>query len=127
MVYSGVMTHDQIDAWIAKYVEAWRDNNASMLVDLFSDQATYREAPWSTTIQGLANIEKFWNEVCSSQGDFDIQSKIVAVEGATAEVHLSVTYKTDKPSQWRDVWVLTFDDDGLCDSYLGWPWPLNQL
>lgn len=120
------MTYDQVDKWIEKYVEAWRDNDAPKLAGLFSNQATYKETPWSNTIQGLSNIEKFWKEVCSSQGDFETRSKIIAVKGATAEVHLNVMYKSDKPSKWQDVWVLTFNSEGLCDSYQGWPWPLNQ-
>ncbi len=106
-------------------MQAWRDSDGAKLTGLFSADATYKEAPWSETIRGLPAIQAFWEKVCADQGDFEIQSTIVAVEGRTAEVHQAVTYKTDKPSKWRDVWVLTFNDEGLCDSYLGWPWPLH--
>jgi hypothetical protein len=120
------MKYDQIDKWIEKYVEAWRDNDVSKLADLFTAHAKYKEAPWSNTIQGLSDIQKFWEEVCLRQSDFEIRSKIIAVEGTTAEVHVNVIYKNDKPSKWQDVWVLIFNDEGLCDSYQGWPWPQNQ-
>lgn len=120
------MTYDQVSAWIEKYVQAWRNNDVAKLADLFATDATYKETPWGDTIKGLPDIQKFWQEVCANQGDVEVHSNIVAVEGAKVEVHLQVTYKTDKPSKWRDVWALTFNNEGLCDSYLGWPWPQHQ-
>lgn len=117
------MTYDQIEKWIEKYVEAWRDNDVLKLADLFSVHATYKEAPWSSPIHGLSDIQKYWQEICSLQGDFEVHSKIIAVDSTTAEVHLNVIYKSDKPAKWQDVWALTFNNQKLCDSYQGWPWP----
>lgn len=117
------MTHDSIQNWVDKYVEAWRSKAPSKLYYIFSGKVSYKESPWSQAIKGLSDLQDFWEQACSRQGSFKLQSKVVAVEGNTAVVRLNIHYTTDTPSRWRDLWILTFEDEGLCSSYEGWPLP----
>ena len=43
---------------------------------------------------------------------FVLSYEVVVFEGGAAVVRLSVDYLGDDTSRWRDLWVLTFTDDG---------------
>jgi hypothetical protein len=56
--------------------------------------------------------------------EFSLDSTIIAVEGDTAVVGLEVHYAGPPPQEYRDLWILEFDESGRCRSFEEWPfWP----
>jgi hypothetical protein len=51
-------------------------------------------------------------------------SEIVAVDGRTAVVRVHVDY--DDGQRWRDLWLFTLDDRGLCEHFEEWPFAPDQ-
>ncbi len=53
-----------------------------------------------------------------------MESAIIAVDGDTAAVRLEVSYVGLPRIEYRDLWILEFDQAGRCRSIEEWPfWP----
>ncbi len=44
------MTHDDVQAWLDRYVDAWRTYDPAVIGDLFTEGAEYRYHPWDEPI-----------------------------------------------------------------------------
>src|SRR5688572_8259389 len=111
---------DDVDRWIARYEQAWRSPHLEELNEVFPERVAYVKSPWSEPILGLAQLGRFWEHARTGPDeDFRMTSSIVAVEGRTAVVRVAVDYGSGE--RWRDLWVLTFDDEGRCEAFEEWP------
>ena len=55
---------------------------------------------------------------------FTLETEVVAVEADTGVVRALVLYGDPLRQEYRDLWVIQFDRDGLCTSFEEWPfWP----
>ena len=121
------MTHDDVQAWIGRYVDAWRSRGTSKLSGIFSNDVRYSLSPWRPALQGLPELERHWEKSRSGPDEmFELRCEIVAVDGRTAVARIEVAYADDEPSRWRDLWIMTFDDAGLCSSFEEWPFAPGQ-
>ena len=60
----------------------------------------------------------------SATGPFLMTSEVLAVEGPTAVARVEVWYGDTVEQEYRDLWVMRFARDGLCESFEEWPfWP----
>lgn len=76
---------------------------------------------------GREKLTGFWeSERDGPDEPFVLSSEVVAVEGNTAVVRVSVDYLGDDTSRWRDLWVLKFTDDGHCEAFEEWPFAPDQ-
>lgn len=116
-----------MQAWINNYVDAWCSPGVAKLANIFARNVSYSVSPWSRRLNGLQELEPFWESARASYNEvFEVQSAIVAIEDRTAVAKIEVTYANDEPSQWRDLWIITFDKNGLCSSFEEWPFSFSQ-
>jgi hypothetical protein len=121
------MTRDDVQQWIDRYVDAWRSSGTAKLAGIFSDNIAYSLSPWRPALQGLSELEKHWERSRSGPDEeFELHNKIVAIDGKTAVVRVEVDYANDDPAHWRDLWIVTFDDNGLCCRFEEWPFAQGQ-
>ena len=119
------MDRSDVERWIEAYERAWRTPGTEALLELFSPAATYSPSPWARAVEGLADIGRFWeDERTGPDEQFAMTHEVVAVDGSTAVVRVSVDYATD--SRWRDLWVIRFDADGRCSAFEEWPFAPGQ-
>jgi len=53
-----------------------------------------------------------------------MSSEIVALDTNVAVVRIEVHYDGPPPRQYRDLWVIRFDETGRCEAFEEWPfWP----
>jgi ketosteroid isomerase-like protein len=118
-------THEHVRAWLSGYERAWRTPGTTLARELFADDASYQLAPYDPPIVGGDAIAAMWErERQGPDEQFTMESEIVAVEGDTAVVRVSVAYGTGTPREYRDLWVLRFDSGGRCLAFEEWPfWP----
>jgi hypothetical protein len=123
------MTRDQVAAWVRAYECAWRTAGTEPVRRLFSGEATYQLSPYEEPIVGLDAIAVMWDRERTGPDErFTMSSEIVAVEVGTAVVYLEVLYDGPPPRQYRDLWVLRFDEAGRCREFQEWPfWPGQPL
>jgi len=113
--------------WVEAYERAWRTRGTAPLPELFAPDISYLPSPWATPVRGLEELSRFWEAGRDGPDEpFTLVHEIVAVEGTTAVVRLSVDYLGPDTTRWRDLWVLEFDDDGRCTAFEEWPFAPNQ-
>ena len=114
-----------IAEWIAAYERAWRSKGTAALATLFAEDASYRPSPWAEPVHGLDALARFWErERDGADEGFRMQSEIVAIDDATAVVRVAVDY--DDGERWRDLWIVTFDDEQHCRMFEEWPFATDQ-
>ena len=131
------MDRTQLTGWIERYERAWRSPGTDSLAELFAEDASYSTAPYENPHRGLAAISEMWEaERSGPDEEFEMTSEIIAVEGDTGVIGVTVEY--NKPvemegrlhrqrKEYRDLWVVRLDDDSRCFHFEEWPfWPPGQ-
>jgi ketosteroid isomerase-like protein len=119
------MDRERLRAWVAAYERAWRTPGTDVLEDLFTADATYRQAPYMEPVTGLPAIARMWEaERVGPDEIFRMTSEPVAVDGDTGVVRVEVSYGEPVRQEYRDLWIIRFAEDGRCRAFEEWPfWP----
>ncbi|MGI8462632.1 MAG: YybH family protein [Solirubrobacterales bacterium] len=119
------MDRERFEDWISRYERAWRTAGTASLGELFTDDASYSTAPFERPYVGLEAISRLWEAEREGPEElFEIESRVVAVEGATGVARIEVRYGDPVDREYRDLWVIILDADGRCRSFEEWPfWP----
>jgi ketosteroid isomerase-like protein len=114
-----------VSRWVAGYETAWRTPGTDGLTGIFTDDATYRQAPYQEPVVGLDAIRRMWDQERDGPEEvFTLATEIVAVDGPTAVVRAEVRYGNPVSQEYRDLWVMRLGDDGRCSWFEEWPfWP----
>ena len=122
-------TREHVAGWIDGYERAWRTAGTSGLAELFTEDASYRTAPYREPYVGLDAIAAMWEREREGPGErFEMTHDIVAVDGDTAVVRVEVRYTGPSAVEYRDLWVMRFAEDGRCRAFEEWPfWPGQPL
>jgi ketosteroid isomerase-like protein len=112
-----------VEAWLQKYGAAWVARDAAAAGPLFSNDATYHEMPFDAPKQGRAAIEEYWRTITADQRDVKFESKVISTNGNTGVAHWKATFRlqsTGATIALDGVFVLEFDDQGVCKSLREW-------
>ena len=121
------MDRTDVEQWVYLYERLWRTPDVDGLTALFEPSATYLPSPWARPLEGLAAIAEFWDaEREDADEEFTMSSEVLAVDGDTAVVRVSIEYAEPGAGRWRDLWVLGFAPDGRCSSFEEWPFAPDQ-
>jgi ketosteroid isomerase-like protein len=123
MAETARLTEAQVQAWLDRYVEAWRSGDEAQIADLFSDDATYRYNPYDEPVSGRREIIKSW--LGDGEPDvFDAQYHVLAINGDLAVAHGESIYydktRTNVANRYDNIFVLRFDEDGRCREFTEW-------
>ncbi len=111
-----------VTRWLAAYEAAWRDPDTSVLAAMFTDDASYLQAPYARAVVGLPAIRKMWDAERDGPDEvFTITTEILAVDDGVAVVRAEVRYGEPVTQEWRDLWVLRLGEDGRCSHFEEWP------
>jgi hypothetical protein len=115
------MDRDDVMQWIDRYERAWRDRDLDAVDEIFAADAHYRTSPYEESMIGHAAIRAFWLD---DDDVFTMSASPVAVDGRDAVVRVEVRYGEPVRQEYRDLWVLRFDDDGRVEDFEEWAyWP----
>jgi SnoaL-like protein len=112
-----------LEAWLARYEEAWEHRDPARAAALFTENAPYHEMPFDAPKAGRSGIRDYWAKVTADQRDVDFTSSVVAVNGRTGVARWSAKLKSASSGvrvELDGVFVLTFDDSGLCSELREW-------
>jgi ketosteroid isomerase-like protein len=116
------MDEGRLATWMAGYERAWRTAGTDGLAGLFTDDAVYLTEPYADPIRGLAAIAEFWEaERDGPDEPFTMTSEVVAEQGDRAVARIEVVYGGPSGHEYRDLWVVTFDDTGRATRFEEWP------
>ncbi|MDQ2673511.1 MAG: nuclear transport factor 2 family protein [Chloroflexota bacterium] len=115
------MTHDDIQAWLDRYVAAWRSNDASQIGELFADDALYRYHPYGDdAVRGREAIVESWLAERDAPESWQAEYVPFAVDGdrAVATGWSRYVATGDEPERtYHNVFLMRFDDDGRCAEF----------
>jgi ketosteroid isomerase-like protein len=112
-----------VQAWLDRYVEAWRSNDRDQIASLFTEDAVYRYRPWpeaDQTVTGREAIVADWLEEPDEPGSWEARYEPFAVEGdrAVAVGYSRYLAHEDKPERtYHNCFLLQFAPDGRCRDF----------
>jgi SnoaL-like domain len=116
------MTHDDVQQWLDRYVDAWRTHEAEPIADLFTADAIYGYRPWlgdDVTVRGRDRIVAAWLEETDPPG-WEARYEPYAVEGDRAVAVGTSRYPADgdEPERtFHNAFLLRFGPDGRCAEF----------
>ena len=127
------MDRSTVEAWLARYVEAWKSYDRAAIADLFSADAVYRFHPYDDggdVVHGRDAIVRSWIEPDGDQsgrdepGTYDAQYEPYAVDGDRVVAVGWSNYWTDESRSnlervYDNVFLMRFDTDGRCAEFTG--------
>ena len=120
-----LMNRETVQAWLDKYVEAWRTYEPTQIGDLFSEDALYFYSPWDEDcpLRGRKAIVADWLAEPNAAGSWEARYVPIAIEGNTGVAQGRTRYLRPDGSverQFDNIFVLQFDDDGRCTRFTEW-------
>ena len=117
------MVHEgRTRGWVARYEQAWRTAGTDGLAALFTDDAVYLSEPYAEPVRGLAAIAEFWEAERDGPDEvFTLTADVVAEQGDRGVARIEVVYGDPPRREYRDLWVVTFDDAGRARAFEEWP------
>lgn len=122
------MTRDAAQAWLDRYVEAWRTYDAELIGALFTDDAEYRYHPWDDPLRGRTAIVDDWlapggaSSSRDAPGTYDASYGPWAIDGPRVVAVGTSTYWTDATRStidrvFHNVFLVEFDASQRCRSF----------
>jgi SnoaL-like domain len=124
------MSHADVQAWLDRYVEAWKTYDPASVAALFAENAEYRYHPWDEPVSGRDQIVENWvnpGEGPASgrdePGTWWARYEPYAVEGNKAVVTGETKYFEDATQatllrHYWNIWTIEFDAGGKCTSFV---------
>lgn len=122
------MDRTTLQAWLDRYVEAWKTYDPEAIGALFGEDATYRYRPYDPedeVVRGRDAIVRDWIRPegnASSRdapGSYDARYEPYAIDGDRAVAVGTSSYWSDGSRSklertYDNVFLLRFDDEGRC-------------
>jgi ketosteroid isomerase-like protein len=122
------MTLDRaaFQAWLDRYIAAWRANDSAQVGDLFAEDAVYRHRPTDPGVRGRAAIVADWEP--EDPAGWEATYSVLAIDGDVHVASGETRYRTGdgEPDQrYANIFVCRFDADGRCTDFTEW-WTLER-
>jgi ketosteroid isomerase-like protein len=119
------MARDDVQAWLDKYVEAWRTYDVEKISELFSEDALYLYNPFDEDdpVRGRAAIVADWLEKTDDPDSWRARYVPIAVDGSVAVAQGRTQYFQKDGSLKREfdnIFVIHFDGEGRCSLFTEW-------
>lgn len=117
------MTKADVDAWLQRYIKAWRSYDPDDITVLFTDDVEYRYHPWDEPVVGAQTIAKSWveDDRIDEPGSWEADYKCIAVDGDTAVATGYSQYLIAPDGEIRTIYdncfIMRFATDGKCSSF----------
>jgi hypothetical protein len=112
------MDHATFQAWLDRYIAAWRSTDARDIGELFSADARYFYGPFRDPVVGLDAIVADWTGEPDAPGSWEAAYRPLAIDGDVA-VAIGESRYTDGRT-FSNIFVCRFDDDGRCTEFREW-------
>ena len=117
------MTHDDVQRWLDRYIEAWRANERGPIEELFTEDVTYSYRPWESeehTVRGRDALVEDWLKEPDEPGSWEASYQPYAVDGDRAVALGWSRYGpsgNDPERTYHNAYVLRFAPDGRCAEF----------
>jgi ketosteroid isomerase-like protein len=112
------MTRSDVQAWLDRYVAAWRSYDADAIGDLFAADATYAYHPYDAPLRGRDAIVESWRGDRDAPGSWDARYEVSLIDGDRAVARGETRYAAGRT--FANLFELRFDDAGRCSAFVEW-------
>ena len=124
-----VLTFGAFDQWMHAYGKASKDNDVTASSELFAQDASYYETPFSEPIRGRQAIYEYWNKGAQTLKDKESNYEIFSVKdnlGIARWQSQFTVVKSGKRVALDCLFLVEFDEDEKCSVFREW-WHLKTL
>lgn len=115
------MDLEQLRGWLDLYGRAWERADPDAVVGLFTEDASYRETPFSEVMRGREAIREYWREIPETQREIRFEADILSVSPAVVRWRAGyVKKRTDERVTLDGVFLLEFDAENRCSALQEW-------
>jgi hypothetical protein len=117
------MIRTDVQAWLDRYVEAWRANEREPIEALFTPDVVYRWRPYTSypVAEGIDAVVDDWlGESRDDPESWEARYEVYVVHGDRAvATGFSRYFATDDAPErtYHNVFLLRFADDGRCSEF----------
>ncbi len=123
-----MLSRDHVQAWLDRYVEAWKSYSPDDIGALFAPEAEYRYYPWDSPVVGRDAIVRSWTQPSGAgsardePGTYDARYEPYAIEGDRAVAVGWSRYWADASRStirqtFDNCFLLRFNGQGECSSF----------
>jgi ketosteroid isomerase-like protein len=112
------MDHATFQAWLTRYIDAWRSADPAAIGDLFGPEVRYFYGPYREPVIGREAIVQDWLAHPDEPGSWEAEYRPLAVDGDVAVATGESRY--DNGKTYSNVFVCRFDADGRCAEFREW-------
>ncbi len=110
---------ERLESWMDRYVAAWTSNNPDQISALFTEDAVYDPQTADGEIHGIEQIIDWWLDIDDRPDNWDFEW-LPLVESDDLAVVVGNTKYLDPEANYRNLFVIRFDDSGLCRDFTEW-------
>ena len=126
------MEKDDVDRWLAAYVEAWKTYDRAQIAALFADDVSYRYHPYDEPVRGRDAVVETWlgggddpdPAPRDEAGTYDAGYRAIAVDDDIAVAIGTSSYSPTPGAApdkvFHNCFVMRFDSGGRCREFTEW-------
>lgn len=117
------MNTAELEIWLQAYGRAWESRDPRAASELFAEQIRYYETPFAEPAVGRQGVSEYWASATHGQRDVFFSFEVVTLAANTGVVRWSaeLTRAASGCRRMLDgVFLLRFDDAGLCTELREW-------
>ncbi|WBU38101.1 nuclear transport factor 2 family protein [Homoserinibacter sp. YIM 151385] len=107
------------EEWVARYVRAWRSNDADDIRGLFTEDAEVRTDPWKPPTVGHDAIVAEWLGRRDEPGSWGFEVGRIDRAGDRAFIEAETRYP-EKGTVYSNLWVVDLAPDGRAVAFTEW-------
>ena len=105
-------------AWLDRYIAAWRSGDPADIGALFSDDARYFSGPFREPVVGREAIVAGWTDSPDAPGSWEAEYRPLAIDGEVAVATGESRYANGRT--YSNIFVCRFDETGRCREFREW-------
>jgi SnoaL-like domain len=113
-----MLTREEVQAWLDRYVAAWRTYDAAAIGELFSADALYAYHPYDEPLRGRDAIVASWLGERDEPGSWEASYAPSLVDERRAVATGETRYAAGRA--FSNLFELEFDDEGRCSRFVEW-------
>jgi len=119
------MNEATFKSWLDAYGHAWETRDPDAAADLFTEDATYQETPFTEPARGRPAIHEYWRQATQSQGDVRFGYEILAVAGDRGIARWWVSFTVPAQAQQVQIkldgiFLVLMAEDNRCHDFREW-------
>jgi ketosteroid isomerase-like protein len=112
------MDRPAFQAWLDRYIRAWRSGDRAAIEGLFSDDVRYFYGPYDDGLGGPAAVADDWLREPDAPGSWEAEYHPLAMDGDVAVATGESRYTNGRT--FSNIFVCRFDAEGRCREFREW-------